>query len=84
MASPYDVTSRYRMAEDNITAVRVPTVAKPQTKYTTYFVKQSDTLESIAARHLGNQRRFWEIADMNPQIQFPWDIQVGDVLRLPI
>lgn len=80
MAANYDVTSRYKMDANGITASRVPIVT---TKYTTYFIKGGDTLESLAARYLGNQRRFWEIADLNPQIQFPWDLSVGDVIRLP-
>jgi nucleoid-associated protein YgaU len=80
MASNYDLSSRYRMDANNQSASRV-TPTRP--KYTTYRVTAGDTLESIAARYLGNQKRYWEIADLNPQVQFPWDISVGDVIRLP-
>lgn len=80
MATKYNITSRYKLDATGITASRIPIDVST---YTTYFVKEGDTLESIASRYLGNQRRFWEIADLNPQIQFPLDIKVGDVIRLP-
>lgn len=81
MASNYDLSARYRMDANNQSASRIPPATRPP--YTTYRVKAGDTLESIAAKYLGNQRRFWEIADLNPQVQFPWDIRVGEVIRLP-
>jgi nucleoid-associated protein YgaU len=76
----YDLSSRYRMDPDGKSASRID-IARPS--YTTYRVSEGDTLESIAAKYLGNQKRYWEISDLNPQIQFPWDISVGDVIRLP-
>lgn len=80
MASNYDLSSRYRMDDDGRAATRIPL---SRTSYTTYRVKSGDTLESIAAKYLGNQQRYWEIADLNPQVQFPWDIVVGESIRLP-
>jgi nucleoid-associated protein YgaU len=47
-------------------------------------VREGETLETIATRVLGNPLRFWEIADLNPQIKFPLDIATGTVLRLPL
>lgn len=79
--STYDLSSRYRMNDNGITADRVELTTG---SYTSYMVTEGDTLEALAAKYLGNQRRFWEIADLNPQIQFPWDISVGDVIRLPL
>ncbi len=77
----YDALSRYSLDESGQSAYRsdVPTTRK----YTTYIIRQGDTLENIAARHLGNPRRFWEIADINPQFKFPTDITTGDTIRLP-
>ena len=52
--------------------------------YTLYTAGEGDTLESIATRVLHNPLRYWEIADLNPQITFPLDIESGTVLRLPL
>jgi nucleoid-associated protein YgaU len=53
-------------------------------KYTLYTVRQGDTLERISARLFGTTERYWEIADLNPQIKFPIDLESGDVIRVPV
>lgn len=77
----YDALSRYTISEDGRHAVRrkVPQA----TGYTTYMCGAGDTIEGIATQLFGNPRRWWEIADINPQIKFPTDITVGTVLRIP-
>lgn len=76
----YDAVSRYSMDSDNIHASRS---ALETRSYNVYVVKDGDTLEGLSRRLLGTQKRFWEIADLNPQIKFPLDIKSGDVIRLP-
>jgi nucleoid-associated protein YgaU len=49
-----------------------------------YTVKQGDTLENIAARILGTTERYWELADLNPQVKFPLDLNTGDTIRIPL
>jgi nucleoid-associated protein YgaU len=78
--SRYNNTSRYALDVSNQSASRIP--ASP-TSYMTYVVKARDSLESIAAAHLGSSHRYWEIADINPQIKFPLDLPIGTLLRLP-
>ena len=78
----YDALSRYSLEATGLTAAR--SVDPPLTRrYFTYVVRQGDTLENIAARHLGNPRRYWEISDINPQFKFPTDLPLGTVIRLP-
>lgn len=48
----------------------------------TYTVRAGDTLGTIAARQLGDARRYREIATLN-KIRDPNRIRVGQVLRLP-
>lgn len=57
--------------------------AKPKTK--TYRVKSSDkSLRHIAARELGNANLWTVIADLqNPKIRDPYNIRVGQILRMP-
>jgi nucleoid-associated protein YgaU len=77
----YDANSRYTVDVGGKTASRGDLVTE---RFTLYTVRQGDTLENIAMRRLGSQKRYWEIADMNPQIKFPLDLEVGTVLRIPL
>jgi nucleoid-associated protein YgaU len=79
----YDANSRYSADPDRKTATRAP-INYSQKQFSLYTVKAGDTLENIASRRLGSQRRYWEIADINPQIKFPIDLQPGTVLRIPL
>jgi len=76
----YSVHSRYTSSENGKEANRIEQVGS---RYTPYTVRQNDTLEGIALRHLGDTKRYWEIADLNPQIKFPTDLAVGMIIRLP-
>jgi|DEB0MinimDraft_6_1074348.scaffolds.fasta_scaffold62950_2 nucleoid-associated protein YgaU len=77
----YSAVSRYQLTDSGQEAVRGDLNAP---NYTLYTVREGDTFESISARILGTTERFWELADMNPQIKFPLDIEVGTVLRIPL
>lgn len=82
MAANYQSTSRYALnATGKYAELKQPTVR--YTGYTLYRATEGDTLESIASKSLGNPRRFWEIADLNPQIKFPQDIEAGTLVRVP-
>jgi len=77
----YSSLSRYTNDSTGQLAFRGP-VKRPN--YNLYTVREGETLESIATRTLGNPLRYWELADLNPQIKFPLDLEVGTVLRLPL
>lgn len=76
----YSSVSRYSLTSDGKYAERK---VNATTRYTLYTVRQGDTLESIAARLLGTTERYWELADLNPQVKFPLDIDTGTVIRIP-
>lgn len=52
-------------------------------RYRTITTKVGDTFDMIAAKTLGDPQRYWEIADINPQVPFPDGIPEGTVLRVP-
>jgi LysM repeat protein len=54
-----------------------------KSKRGTYEVKLGDTLHSIAARELGDSKRWKEIADLN-NIRNGRDIKQGRVLKMPV
>lgn len=49
----------------------------------TYVVRKGDGLMSIARRELGDASRWREILKLNPEIQDPDKIKVGQTLKLP-
>jgi len=77
----YSAISRYKLDASGQSATRTPTGVA---RYTLYTVRQGDTLERISARLFGTTERYWEIADLNPQIKFPIDLRSGDVIRVPV
>lgn len=79
--SIYSSSSRYKLEADRRTAFRGNPVSA---NYSLYTVREGDTLERIAARLLGSTERYWELADLNPQIKFPLDIRVGSTIRIPV
>ena len=77
----YSSNSRYsRSTGQQVVERSVPTPSQ----YTLYTVREGDTLETISARLFGTTERYWEIADLNPQVKFPLDLTTGDTLRLPV
>lgn len=76
----YPITSRYVLTDNGRLADRKPKVA---IGYSQYVSRQGDTFESLASKLYNDGTRYWEIADINPQIDFSEDIPVGTVLRLP-
>jgi nucleoid-associated protein YgaU len=79
--STYSTTSRYRLSESGFTAERRPAES---VKYIAYTVREGDNIERIATRTLGDPMRYWEIADINPQVAFPFSLKPGTVIRLPV
>lgn len=58
------------------------TGSKKGAKEKRYTVKRGDSLSKIAARKLGDARRWRELAKLN-NIRDPRNVRVGQVLRLP-
>lgn len=81
MTTYYTIGARYRVDDNNQTASRIRST---KNKYRTYRVKAGDRIDTIAHQAFGDANRWWEIADLNPQIKFPLAITPGDVLRIPL
>lgn len=76
----YRTSSRYRLSEGGRLAERVDYTP---TNYYQYVSKAGDSFTLLAARTLNDGSRYWEIADINPQVEWPDSIPVGTILRLP-
>jgi nucleoid-associated protein YgaU len=65
-------------------------LAQEPALYLLHVVEADDTLEAIAYRILGDHMRWWEIADLNPQLMHTHcgttsvlNLQPGDTIRVP-
>jgi nucleoid-associated protein YgaU len=76
----YRTSSRYRLSDGGRLASRTD---QKETRYYQYVSKQGDTFTLLASRILNDGSRYWEIADINPQIEWPDAIPVGTVIRIP-
>lgn len=77
----YKNSSRYRLSNGGMLAVKK---TAPVVNYYQYVSKDGDSFESIAAKTFGDGSRYWEIADLNPQVKWPDYIPTGTVLRIPL
>jgi nucleoid-associated protein YgaU len=80
----YLSTSRYEEAQDGDRLIGVPRTDLDRfVKYVTYTTVYGERLDQIAGRVFGDPTRWWEIADLNPEVSFPGDIPAGTTLRVP-
>lgn len=52
-------------------------------QYTNYTAREGDSFASLATRLYADPSQYWRIADINPHVQFPDNIPVGETIRLP-
>ena len=76
----YTSSNRYRLSVANTTADRVAYTSRTYYQYTT---KQGETFQILASKLLNDGTRYWEIADFNPQVQWPDAIPAGTIIRIP-
>jgi hypothetical protein len=77
----YLSTDRYALSSDRQFANRKVAEA---VKYAVYTSREGDTFDLLAIKFMSDYSRYWEIADINPHIQWPDRIPVGSKIRIPI
>ena len=77
----YLSTDRYTLSSDRQFANRKEPEA---VKYAVYTSREGDTFDLLAIKFMSDYSRYWEIADINPHIQWPDRIPVGSKIRIPI
>jgi hypothetical protein len=48
-----------------------------------YYAKQDENMPFIAFKFMDDSLRWWEIAEVNPQIWYPLDLLPGSYIRIP-
>lgn len=51
--------------------------------YSQYIWRESDRMDLIARKLLGDASLWWKIMDFNPELLNPMDIPVGTAIRIP-
>jgi nucleoid-associated protein YgaU len=60
-----------------------PTTVAPVSVSNTHRVNAGETMETLAYDRFGNANKWYLIADMNPHVFWPLDLQAGDKLVIP-
>ena len=88
MTTRFSASSRYTMDEGGLTASRIP---QEDVIYVLHVIEAGDTIENLAYRLYGDSMRWWEIADLNPQLAHPHrsditftNLKPGDTIRVPV
>lgn len=58
----------------------VPSVPQPHD----YYVKDTEHIAFLGYKFLGDAKRWWEIADANPKVWYPLDLEMGDFIVIPM
>lgn len=53
-------------------------------RFREYVVKVGDRIDVLAYKHLGDSRKWWRIANLNPGVLSPALLRPGTVIRIPI
>jgi nucleoid-associated protein YgaU len=53
-------------------------------RYTQHVVQDGDRFDTLAASLWGDPELWWRIADINPEVVYPSDLQPGTVIRVPV
>lgn len=84
--SRYETATVTPVADNNgvYHATVIPTrVVQPADVYTVHEVVFGDRLDSLAARAYGDPELWWRIADANPELAFPDELELNTLIKIP-
>ena len=77
-----DNVPRFMLQRQNTTYLLV-TLPLPPPPPVEYLAKDTEHFPFIAFKFMDDSTRWWEIAEVNPDIWYPLDLTAGDFLRIP-
>jgi hypothetical protein len=77
------VTLRIRTALRD-TLFLLTTEPEPIGDVTDYYAKELESFPFLGFKILDDSTRWWELAELNPQVWYPLDIQPGTRLKVPL
>ena len=76
-------SSRYTLATDSTGRAVTKRKAVGSSHYAVVTAVDKQTLDELAAIHLGDPQLYWRIAGVNPHIPYPDEVPAGTRLRIP-
>lgn len=49
-----------------------------------YYAKETESMQFLGFKFLGDPNRWHEVADLNPQVWYPLDLKAGQIMRAPM
>ena len=65
------------------TTYRLTTLPLPAPSPLKYVARQDENMQSVAWRVLRSSQSWWMIAEANPQVWYPLDLELGMTLSVP-
>jgi nucleoid-associated protein YgaU len=75
--------SQNAAGETESTYVIRKTTVTPPTGSIAYTTKAGDTFEKLAQKHYGDGNKWYVLADANPSVFFPLDLDSGTLIYIP-
>ncbi len=80
---PLSPSSRYTLANDSAGRAITKRKAVGSSRYAVVTAVGKQTLDELAATHLGDPQLYWRIAEVNPHVPYPDEVPSGTRLRIP-
>ena len=78
-----EVAYRRRLTERREAVYLSHTLPLPELPRGEYFAKDTEDMPFIAFKFLEDATNWWVLAEINPQVWYPLDIKIADLLRIP-
>ena len=76
-------SSRYAFANDSTGRAVTMRKAVRSSRYLVVTTVGKQTMDELAALHLGDPQLYWRIAGVNPHVPYPDEVPAGTRLRIP-
>jgi hypothetical protein len=76
-------SSRYSVDNDSTGRAITKRKSVSSSRYLVVTTVGKQTLDELAAMHLGDPQLYWRIAGVNPHVPYPDEVPVGTRLRIP-
>jgi hypothetical protein len=79
-----DVTGNIHFVRSSVQATYLLNVLPaPPPPPAEYYAKQDEHMPLLAYKFMEDSTRWWEIAEVNPQLWYPLDMSAGSYIKIP-
>lgn len=77
-----DTAYSERVLDNREAVMRFRTLPLPERPEGEYFAKDSEDMQFLSFLFMEDSNKWWQLAEVNPQIWYPLDIKAGDPIRV--